>query len=278
MAEKMSETAVIRKLTIRRFRGIQEFDWVPAAGMNVILGGGDVGKSTVLEAIALLLSPSNAVVVSESDYWLRDNAQEFEIEAVLALAESSEISTQQKFSWPWFWDGQNAVPPAPPADGSDDLVTPDDPVYRVRVRGTTELEIVWEFVQPNDQADHFSLAVRRKIGLVRLSADERNDRDLRLVYGSALDRLLADTALRARIGKRVSELDLHASLNDQGKDAIGKLDKRLIEAELPSNLKLGLTTSQGLSIGALIGLLAEKEGVNLPLGSWGAGTRRMAAP
>lgn len=42
----------------------------------------------------------------------------------------------------------------------------------------------------------FWVAVRWKIGLVRLSADERNDRDLRLVYGSALDRLLADGALR----------------------------------------------------------------------------------
>ena len=42
------------------------------------------------------------------------------------------------------------------------------------------LELVWEIVQPHDDADHFSVAVRRKIGLVRLSADERNNRDLRL--------------------------------------------------------------------------------------------------
>lgn len=110
-----------------------------------------------------------------------------------------------------------------------------------------------------------------------MSADERNDRDLRLVYGSALDRLLADNALRARIGKEVAGLNLHDSLNDKGKEAIESLDGRMAGAALPSDLKLGLTTSQGLSIGALIGLMATKNGVALPLSSWGAGTRRMAA-
>ena len=271
----MTTTAAIRKLTIQRFRGLEKFDWHPQPGMNVVLGGGDVGKTTVLEAIALLLSPSNATVVSESDYWQRDSGQEFVIEAVMTLPVATGISSQRNFSWPWAWNGQDAV--APSASEEDDLPIPDDPVYRVRVRGTTELELAWEIVQPHEDADHFSVAVRRKIGLVRLSADERNDRDLRLVYGSALDRLLADAALRARIGKRVSDLDLHDTLNQQGKEAIEKLDVRMIEAALPRDLKLGLTTSQGLSIGALIGLLATKDGISLPLASWGAGTRRMAA-
>ena len=54
-----------------------------------------------------MLSPSNAVVLSESDYWQRDSTQEFVIEAVMVLPESSGISTQHNFSWPWAWDGQS---------------------------------------------------------------------------------------------------------------------------------------------------------------------------
>lgn len=271
----VASTARIRKLTIQRFKGIQAMTWLPAEGMNVILGGGDVGKTTVLEAIALLLSPSNSVVISEADYWARDSTQEFVIEAVMSLPEATGIGSQNTFAWPWAWNGQDAI--APPSDGEGDLPMHGEPVYRVRVRGTTELELAWEVIQPNDEFDHFSTAVRRRIGLVRMSADERNDRDLRLVYGSALDRLVADNALRARIGKQVSDLDLHTALNDKGKEAIKLLDTRMANAALPSELKLGLTTSQGLSIGALIGLLATKIGIALPLSSWGAGTRRMAA-
>ena len=59
----MENTAVIRKLTVARFRGIEKLEWRPLPGMNIILGGGDVGKTTILEAIALLLSPTNSTTV-----------------------------------------------------------------------------------------------------------------------------------------------------------------------------------------------------------------------
>jgi putative ATP-dependent endonuclease of OLD family len=122
-----------------------------------------------------------------------------------------------------------------------------------------------------------SAAFRKKIGLIRLSADDRNDRDLRLVFGSALDRLLADPAIKARIAKQVSEQDFAAPVGDDGRKALERLDQRLVAASLPHGVQLGLTSSQGLSIGASIGLLADRDGVALPLASWGAGTRRMAA-
>src|ERR1700755_2917485 len=113
VAPKDAQTApLIRALTIKRFRGIEEITWRPAKGLNVILGGGDVGKTTILEAIALLLSPSNAVTISESDYWQRANAEEFVIEAVMSLPNSSDIGTQPNFNWPWAWNGTIAVAPS----------------------------------------------------------------------------------------------------------------------------------------------------------------------
>lgn len=272
----MSEAAIIHQLKIERFRGIESLTWNPAPGMNIILGGGDVGKTTILEAVALLLSPSSTFVLSEADYWQRNTDAEFVIQAVISLPSSSEISQQQKFIWPWEWNGKDAVPPVVPDSEADDIPAPRPPVYRLQVRGTSELEINWEIVQPNDDIDQLSAAVRRKIGVVRLGGDDRNDRDLRLVYGSALDRLLADKGLRARIGQRVSEIHLQDNLSEDAKKALEKLDKSLKEESLPNNLELGLTSIQGLSIGALIGLLAESDkGVPLPLASWGTGTRRM---
>ena len=272
----MSEVAIIRRLTIERFRGIKSLEWSPADGMNLILGGGDAGKTTVLEAIALLLSPSNSLVLSEADYWQRDTDAQFVIQAIVSLPASSDIHQQQKLSWPWDWDGKDAVLPVS-AEGEDDQPAPNEPVFRLQVRGTPELEIVWEIVQPDDTADLLSAALRRKIGVVRLGGDERNDRDLRLVYGSALDRLLADKGLRARIGQKVSDIDLQGQLGEEAVESLKKLDEALKKESLPNKLELGLTSSQGLSIGALVGLLAESsDSVSLPLASWGAGTRRMA--
>jgi len=53
----MAETAIIRRLIIDRYRSIKRLEWNPAPTMNVILGGGDVGKTTILEPVSLLLVP-----------------------------------------------------------------------------------------------------------------------------------------------------------------------------------------------------------------------------
>ena len=77
---------VILYLNIERFRGIKALPWYPAAGVNVILGGGDVGKTTILDAIAILLAPTNATAVSDTDYYRRDIDAGFLIEAVMSLS------------------------------------------------------------------------------------------------------------------------------------------------------------------------------------------------
>lgn len=269
----MPDSARIYKLTITRFRGIETLEWTPAPGMNVLIGGGDAGKTTILDALQLLLHPSNHVSVSESDYWQRQHDDEFAIEAIISLPDSTEIGHQRKFAWPWQWNGHAAVVPSVDDDGAAD----GEPVYRIRAIGTVDLEMSWEIVQPNGETDSLSAAVRRRIGIVRLTNDTRNDRDLRLVYGSALDRLVADPSLRGRVGRRLSEVDLQNELGDESTTALAALDRTLAAEHLPHNLSLGLTSSQGLSVGALTGLLAtHPDGTLLPLASWGSGTRRMA--
>ncbi len=263
----------ILKLTIDKFRGVQELEWYPSEGMNFILGGGDTGKTTVLEAIDLLFSPSTSINVSETDYWMRDTATSFSIEAVVRLGNEIDISTQANMAYPWYWDGKEAVVP----DSSEEHGENDE-VYRVRFIANDQQETLWEIVQPDENTIRFSVGLRRQIGLVSLPSDERNDKDLRLVYGSALDRYIGDPSLRSRIGKQVAGINLQDELSDEAKKALTALDTKFGEKALPAGVSIGLTSSRGISIGALVGLLAQK-GVDtqLPLSSWGAGTRRLAS-
>ncbi len=182
---------MIRRLSIARFRGISALTWWPGPGLNLILGGGDVGKTTILDAIGLVLSPVNPSTLSDTDYFGRSIEDGFEIEAVMTLPADSAIADQVRPAWPWAWDGEGPVVPALEGDTGD-------AVYWLRVRGTDDLELVYEVVQPNGSTDSLPVTLRRSIGRVRLSGDDRNDRDLRLVQGSALDRLLSDKGLRSR--------------------------------------------------------------------------------
>ncbi|ANK13899.1 ATP-dependent nuclease [Erythrobacter neustonensis] len=267
------EAPYIRLLSIKRFRGIEDLTWLPAKGVNVLLGGGDVGKTTILEAIALLLSPTNATTLSDADYWKRRHEDGFEISAVMALPLSCGIVEQRKAVWPWEWGGDSAnLPNLEANDGQ-----PHDPVFCLRVCGTTDFDLQHEICQPDESFDHFPVSVRRNIGVVRLSGEDRNDRDLRLLQGSALDRLLSDRTLRSRLADKLGETDVDGELKADAKAALAALDKRFAFQLLPCQLGLGLVGGPGFSLNALIGLMATKDGTKLPLSSWGAGTRRLAA-
>jgi putative ATP-dependent endonuclease of OLD family len=212
-----TSSPIIRRLTINRFRGIEKLTWCPEPGLNIILGGGDAGKSTILDALAFLFNPSTTAAISDSDFWKREaDPDGFEIEAVMSLPDSCGIHNQSKQSWPWSWDGKTLSVPS--IDDAGTVSVSGAPVFCLRVRANADFELSYEIVQPDGSADFLPVAVRRAIGLVRLGGDDRNDRDLRLVQGSALDRLLSDQSLRARLGLKLGESQVEEQLRQEAKD------------------------------------------------------------
>ncbi|MGD0680087.1 MAG: AAA family ATPase [Polyangiaceae bacterium] len=265
---------IIYQLSVTRFRGIKSLRWTPGKSVNVLLGGGDVGKTTILDAIGLLFSPTNQMVISDTDYYGRDTSAGFSIEAIVALPPEGGIYDQSKPSWPWAWNGSEAIVP----DSNGEADTSGTPVFRFRVRGTEDLDLAYEIVQPDDSADTLTQTMRRKLGVVRLSGDDRNDRDLRLVQGSALDRLLSDKSLRSRLTTAFAKSAVvRDELTEGARELLTALDADFQNRSLPSGLDLELTGSQGAAITALVGLTAQRENVPLPVASWGSGTRRLAA-
>ena len=133
-------------------------------------------------------------------------------------------------------------------------------------------------MQPDGTADMLPVALRRAIGLVRLDGDDRSDRDLRIVQGSALDRLLSDKTLRSRIATKLSTTEVQEELSDNAKRVFEDLDDVFTEEKLPDCLELSIIGSPGASVASMIGLTAFRDvDTQLPLSSWGAGTRRLAA-
>lgn len=264
-------TPQIRRLHIQRFRGIHSLVWLPDPGMNLVLGGGNVGKTTILDAIALLLHPTSGYPLTDADYWQRKVEDEFEIEAIMSLPVETGIHQRNAMAWPWEWDGTNARVPDEDADGERQYV------FKVRVRGTSDQEVVHELVQPDGIIVSLNVGLRRAIGLVRLSGDDRNERDLRLIQGAGLDRFLADKTLRAKLSQRFSQHAVSDDLSTEAQTKLGELDATFRSRSLPTDLGIGFVGGSGTSINALIGLTSDKEGVALPLTSWGSGTRRLAA-
>lgn len=63
----------IRKLEIRNFRAIKSLDWFPSSGINCLIGPGDSGKSTVLEAIDICLGARRSFAFTDADFHCIDH-------------------------------------------------------------------------------------------------------------------------------------------------------------------------------------------------------------
>ncbi|WP_432763235.1 AAA family ATPase [Echinimonas agarilytica] len=59
--------SVIRQVYIRNFRGIESLFWNPHPGLNCLIGPGDSGKSTILDAIDLCLGARRNFSFTDAD-------------------------------------------------------------------------------------------------------------------------------------------------------------------------------------------------------------------
>ena len=59
----------IAKIEIRNFRAIRQFTWLPKPGINCLVGPGDCGKSTVLQAIDWCIGARRSLPLSDADFY-----------------------------------------------------------------------------------------------------------------------------------------------------------------------------------------------------------------
>ena len=67
--------ARVRLVQIRNFRSIASLEWWPAPGINCLIGPGDIGKSTMLDAIDLCVGARRNAQFSDADFHGLDAAR-----------------------------------------------------------------------------------------------------------------------------------------------------------------------------------------------------------
>jgi len=84
--------ATLYNIKIKNFRGIQNFDQNFDNGLTCIIGRGDSGKSTILEAISLVLSPSWTMSFYDSDFYNCQINTPIEIEATITNIPEKQLA------------------------------------------------------------------------------------------------------------------------------------------------------------------------------------------
>lgn len=260
---------VVHRLTLRRFRQFADFVWEPQPGINCLVGPGDSGKTTVLEAIARATSPAPYGPAAEHDYYRRRTDEGFEIELVLGALDDR---LKGMFRPPplWGWVG--------PGEELRDAPVDAEAVLVVLVRGTPDLELEHRVRSPDGEELFFSADKRRELGLCRVGDARGSAREFRMARGSLVERTLGRDEVRGAAAGAVREASKLLDIPTEVVDRLDALAERLRgDGLVADSVTLELLSPPGQSLLGLLGLALGERGEAIPLSQAGQGTQRLAS-
>ena len=259
----------VRRLIIANFRGIKHMDWKIPEGhrATVLIGPGDSGKTTILEAIHLLLSDRWMIPFADTDFYGVDVGSPISIRAAITDIPTALMKDNAFGMWLSGIDADGELHNDP-----EDIF---DPALLVQLDVDASLEPKWTVRRVNGDQQTITTSQRRSFSTFKV--DDRTDSQLRWSRNSALGRLssddggerqaLAEAARAAQNAIAGSESALLRALTSKIQERANQVGGGSF-----SDIKPGLDTSRS-SMGASLALY---EGV-VPLTSYGLGSRRLAS-
>jgi AAA domain, putative AbiEii toxin, Type IV TA system len=257
----------VRQLKIAHFRGIEFLNWKPSSTFCCLIGPGDSGKSTILDAVEAALS-SRWFSFTEPDFMACDTTRPIVIEATVGELSKALKSDERLGLYIRGWTAAGDLRDEPQDD--------DEPVLTVRLTVEASMEPSWELVCDRvDDPRTLSNRDRAQFGLVRLAGEDA--KHLAWGQGSVLSRLTGDAhEASTRLAKAYSSARENAKLEeiDSLANAAAKAELfakgfgAYVEGSYEPGLELGRS---GLSAGSIA---LHDDGIPLRLA--GLGTRRLA--
>ncbi|MCK1463087.1 AAA family ATPase [Bradyrhizobium sp. 2] len=209
--------ARIRIINIENFRCIQQLTWFPSQGLNCLIGPGDSGKSSILDAIDLCLGARRNTSMTDADFHGLDVERSISISITLGELDDGLKSLEAYAPYLRSFNPATGVVADEPHAGHETVLTINvtvggdlDPIWSL-LSGREDLREQKRFLTWSDRArispnrigalaDH-NLAWRRGSVLNKLT-EERADtaaalakaaRDARLAFGDAAEAQLGTT-------------------------------------------------------------------------------------
>ncbi len=188
--------ARIRRLEIRNFRSIQALDWVPSAGINCLVGPGDSGKSTILDAIDLCLGARRSAPFGDIDFYRLDVSQPVVIAVTLGALPDTLLNLEAYGEFLRGYDAATRQVEDEPRAGIETVLT-------LRLTVTSDLEPAWSLYseRAEQQGLERGLGWKERTALAPARIGSFANTNLSWSRGSVLNRL---TDERANLGAELA--------------------------------------------------------------------------
>lgn len=213
--------AQIRKLEILNFRSVMTLSWFPTPGINCLVGPGDSGKSTILDAIDLCMGARRTIQFTDADF--TDLAIDAPIEITITLgALSDRLKTIDAYGL--FLRGFDAAS----GEIEDEPQAGLETVLCLRLTVGADLEPVWTLVSDRAAAlgieRYLAWSDRQDIAPTRIGSF--SDVNLSWKRGSVLNKLSKEKADASTIllaAARDARAQFGDTADEQLSDALAKV-------------------------------------------------------
>lgn len=264
--------ARIRKVEIRNFRSIKYLDWLPSPGLNCLIGPGDSGKSTVLDAIDYCLGARRTIQFNDADFYKLD--EDSRIEITLTIGDLNDALKSFE-SYGDFLRGFN------PQDGTieDEPERDLETVLTLSLTVDSDLEPKWSLFSDKAAAKGFTKNLtwgdRQRLAPTRIGTF--TDYNLAWRKGSVLTQL-ADEKPDASGALAKAARNARASFGDEAQKQLGETLTIVTETAKELGIPVGemvkaMLDAHTVSFGGGTISLHDEDGV--PLRGLGLGSTRL---
>lgn len=264
--------ARIRAIEVSNFRSLTEFKWFPSSGINCMIGPGDSGKSTVLDAIDLCLGARRNLQINDADFHCLDTETPITISITIGELDDGLKKIDTYGSFLRGFDAVLQIIEDEPEAGMETVLT-------LRLTVTNDLEPSWALVSDRAAAAgisrYLTWADRVRLAPTRVGAVA--DYNLSWRRGSVLNRLSeekADASAALAKAAREARTAFGADAGAQLQETLGKVAAVAKSLGVPVGQTVqAMLDAHSVSFGG--GTISLHDETGIPLRGLGTGSTRL---
>lgn len=265
--------ARIRHIKITNFRGIADLSWFPSAGINCLIGPGDSGKSTILDAIDLCLGARRSISFTDADFYKLDVTKDITIELTIGELSDALKSLENYGMFVRGFNAANKVIEDEPEKSSETVIT-------LRLTVKSDLDPIWSLIsdRASEQGLSKTLTWGDRVRLAPTRVGAYAEYNLGWRRGSVLNRLSEEKTTTAPGALAEAARTARRAFGEQAQEQLGETLKIVEETAKRLGIPVGETVKAMLDAASVSfsgGTVSLHDDAGVPLHSLGTGSTRL---
>jgi len=264
--------ARIRAIEINNLRGIKEFAWLPSPGLNCLIGPGDSGKSTILDAVDFCLGARRSIQFTDADFHRLDVQNPITISVTIGELDDGLKNLDTYGMYVRGFDAQSGTIEDEPEKDAETVLT-------VKLTVASDLEPSWSLVSERaaTQGQTRNLSWGDRVQLAPTQIGVMADYHLGWRRGSVLNRVSEERADASAALAKLAR-DARATFGSEAQDQLGETLRIVATTARELGIPIGKNVKAMLdahSVSFSGGTISLHDDDGIPLRGLGVGSMRL---